>query len=145
MNLRPTRIRKRPQPAAAAPRGPARGNKNKAQLALCLRSLFGDAVVTEHRFHPVRQWRFDWAIPSLKLAIEYQGHGMTAGAKTGAHIGRHASLTGMAGDCEKLNAAQLAGWRVLLFTSLHFDPRKRAEFKLSAPLDTLKQAANPQP
>lgn len=56
-----------------------------------------------------RRWRFDFAyfLP-YKLAIEVDG-GVWAG-------GRHVRGTGYTRDCEKLNAAAIAGWRVLRFT-----------------------------
>ena len=60
----------------------------------------------EHRFHEVRKWRFDFAWPSAKLAVELHG---------GGNRGRHASVTGMAADLEKHNAATRLGWRVLAF------------------------------
>ena len=30
----------------------------------------GEEVVAEYRFHPGRDWRFDFAIPSRRVAIE---------------------------------------------------------------------------
>lgn len=30
-------------------------------------------MVAEHRFHPFREWRFDYAIPELKIALEVEG------------------------------------------------------------------------
>lgn len=111
------------------------GERNKRELLLALRSLF-PVVEVEHRFHPVRRWRFDFAVPSEKLAVEYNGHGQAGGG----HIGRHASLTGMAGDCEKLNAAQALGWTVLQFTALHFREADRRKHRLTAPLDAVTEA-----
>jgi very-short-patch-repair endonuclease len=63
---------------------------------------------TEHRFHPVRRWRFDWAQPARKIAVEFEG-----GTWTG---GRHTSGKGYAADLEKYNSAALLGWMVLRFT-----------------------------
>jgi very-short-patch-repair endonuclease len=63
----------------------------------------------EHRFHPTRRWRFDFAWPERKVAAEIEG-GTWAG-------GRHTRGSGFEGDCAKYNAATLAGWRVLRFTS----------------------------
>ena len=56
-----------------------------------------------------RKWRFDLAWPNQKFAIECQG-----GIWTG---GRHTRGKGYAGDCEKLNHAQLTGWQVLYVAS----------------------------
>lgn len=66
--------------------------------------------VTEYRFHPSRRWRFDFAWPKLRLAVEIEGglyHGRGGG---------HVSVNGFIGDCEKYNAATLLGWRVLRYT-----------------------------
>jgi hypothetical protein len=111
-----------------------KGDANKFQLAMTLRNLFSEICLEEHQFHPTRKWRFDFAIPSIKLAIEYNGHGSTGGG----HIGRHATITGMSGDCEKLNEAQRLGWRVLQFTALHFSEASRKKHKLSAPYDIIR-------
>lgn len=64
--------------------------------------------VKEYRFHPVRRWRFDYAIPSHKIALEVEG-----GVWTG---GRHTSPKGFLGDIEKYNTATLLGWRVFRTT-----------------------------
>ena len=124
-----------------------RGDRNKAQILTLLLSLFGrEQVVTEHVFHPDRKWRFDYAVPHLRLAVEYQGHGLMAGGKKGAgkkHVGGHASVDGLANDCEKLNAAQSLGWRVIKFTALHFSGLKRRKHKLTSPHDTLAPLAGP--
>jgi hypothetical protein len=113
---------------------------NKDQLLIIIKKVFGPRpVVTEHRFHPKRMWRFDYAIPSLKIAIEYQGHGaMNGGSK---HVGGHASVKGLSSDAEKFNQAEVLGWRVLLFTALHFSELKRRKHKLTSPLETLEALA----
>lgn len=114
-----------------------RGQKNKDMLSFILKATFPHlTIVEEHVFHPTRKWRFDFAIPEIKLAIEYQGHGATGG---GGHVGGHASMSGMAGDCEKINQAQALGWTVLLFTALHFQPADRIKHKLTAPLMTIEE------
>lgn len=74
-----------------------------------LRAARLPAPVREHRFHPSRRWRFDCAWPELKLAVELEGG-------TWIH-GRHNRGRGFEADCEKYNAAALAGWRVLRFTA----------------------------
>lgn len=64
--------------------------------------------VAEYRFDAVRRWRFDYAWPALKLAVERDG---------GAFIGgRHTRGVGFIKDMEKGNAAVIQGWRVLHFT-----------------------------
>ena len=64
--------------------------------------------VVEHRFHPVRRWRFDYALPKHFLAFECEG-GVWSG-------GRHIHPTGFLKDMEKYNTAQLMGWVVYRFT-----------------------------
>ena len=67
----------------------------------------------EYKFHPQRNWRFDWAIPALKIAIEYEGGIFMP--KSG-----HSSAKGMTRDTEKYNSAQALGWMVLRFTALNY-------------------------
>lgn len=73
----------------------------------------------EHRFHPVRKWRFDFAWvdaldkfpfepPRERTALEIQG-GIW-------NRGKHGRGSGILKDYEKLNAAQALGWRVLQLT-----------------------------
>ena len=64
----------------------------------------------EYRFDTVRRWRFDFAWPSLKLAVECEGG-------TWMKKSRHTSGAGFEKDCEKYNAAALQGWKVLRFTT----------------------------
>lgn len=64
--------------------------------------------VKEFKFHPVRKWRFDYAIPEHKIALEVEG-----GVWTG---GRHTSSVGFMKDMEKYNTATLMGWRVFRTT-----------------------------
>ncbi|HEU4582487.1 MAG TPA: hypothetical protein VFS67_29720 [Polyangiaceae bacterium] len=66
---------------------------------------------SEFRFHPTRGWKFDFAFPSHKLAIEIQGR---ARGNPDAP-GRHQTVDGIRRDCEKNNAAVALGWRVLYF------------------------------
>lgn len=63
----------------------------------------------EYRFHSVRDWRFDFAHPDLKLAIECEG--LTHDGK-----GRHQNVEGMTEDCRKYNEAAMWGWIVLRFS-----------------------------
>ena len=74
---------------------------------ICKTDLHID-VVKEYKFHPVRKWRFDYAIIEQKIALEVEG-----GVWTG---GRHTSPQGFLGDIEKYNTATLMGWRVFRVT-----------------------------
>lgn len=60
-----------------------------------------------------RRWRFDMAIPELKIAVEYEG--------INSKKSRHTSAVGYTGDTEKYNAAVVNGWRVLRYTALNID------------------------
>lgn len=70
--------------------------------------ISGVEVVKEHIFHWTRMWRFDYAIPDLKIAIEIDG-GVW-------RYGRHNRPEGYINDMEKLNTAASMGWLVLRFT-----------------------------
>ena len=63
----------------------------------------------EYLFHPTRKWRFDFAFPKQKIAVEIEG-------VTGGMGGRHQRRSGLEGDAYKYNAAVLLGWRVLRYT-----------------------------
>ncbi len=63
---------------------------------------------SEAGFDPKRKWRFDFLWRKSRVAIEIEG-----GTWSG---GRHVSGKGYANDCEKYNAAALAGFMVLRFT-----------------------------
>lgn len=70
----------------------------------------GVGLKPEHEFvfHPERRWRFDFAFPDVKVAVEAEGGIFVKGAHTrGAHF---------RSDCEKYNAAVELGWRVLRYT-----------------------------
>ncbi len=67
----------------------------------------------EYRFANPRLWRFDFAWPDYRLAVECEG-GIWAG-------GRHTRGAGFERDCEKHNQAILSGWRILRFTRRQID------------------------
>ena len=66
-------------------------------------------VVKELQFHPDRKWRFDYAFPSRKIAIEIDGAIWT--------LGRHNRPRGYLNDMEKLNTAASMGWLILRFST----------------------------
>lgn len=63
----------------------------------------------EFRFSDARKWRFDFAYPALRIAVEVDG-----GTHTG---GRHVRGKGYEEDAIKLNEAALAGWLILRVTT----------------------------
>lgn len=74
---------------------------------ICKTDLKVDCV-KEFKFHPKRKWRFDYAIPEHKVALEVEGGVWTNG--------RHIRAQGFLGDMEKYNTATLMGWRVFRTT-----------------------------
>lgn len=70
-------------------------------------------VIAEHPFHPVRRWRFDYAIIRLRIAIEIEGGIWTRG--------HHVQGKGYADDMEKYNEAALLGWLLVRVTPKQLD------------------------
>lgn len=82
--------------------------------------------VPEYQFarHLGRGWRFDWAWPDRRVALEVDGGVWTRG--------RHTRGAGYIADMQKLNAAALEGWYVF---------RVPAGLEATAPtLDMLRRA-----
>jgi very-short-patch-repair endonuclease len=63
----------------------------------------------EYFFSPKRKWRFDFAFPDLKIAVEIEGGIWTGGAHT---RGKH-----FESDAAKYNAAAKQGWKVLRYST----------------------------
>jgi hypothetical protein len=66
-------------------------------------------ALREFRFHPSRRWRFDWAWPDKRIALEYEGGVF--------HGGRHVRGGGYDKDCEKYSTAAILGWVVIRITA----------------------------
>ncbi|MEG0899040.1 MAG: hypothetical protein RSF40_04935 [Oscillospiraceae bacterium] len=77
-------------------------------FAQLIKQETGIDVCPEFRFHPTRRWRFDFAIPDLKIAIEQEGGLWVSG--------RHNRAFSMINDMVKYNTAASMGWLVLRFT-----------------------------
>jgi hypothetical protein len=74
----------------------------------------------EFKFHPSRKWRFDYAWPSGKVAVEIEG---------GAYAkGRHTRGKGFILDMEKYNAGGLLGWKIFRFTPQQFERYEALSF-----------------
>lgn len=106
----------------------ARKTENSQKLrdvftVLCQSDLHVECV-KEFKFHPSRRWRFDYAIPEHKIAVEVEGGVWTNG--------RHTRPQGFLGDIEKYNTATLMGWRVFRTTP--------TELVRTATLKMIKQA-----
>ncbi len=97
----------------------------------------------EHRFHPTRKWRFDFAWPDDRLAVEMEGGVFSHPVKCDkckepverfdkrtkrmvrvyATYGGHTTNTNFQADCAKYNAAAGLGWIVLRYTSKDMEDR----------------------
>ena len=64
--------------------------------------------IPEFPFAPPRRWRFDYAWPDHKIALEVEGGAWTRG--------RHTRGSGFIRDMAKYNQAALLGWRVFRVT-----------------------------
>ena len=69
-------------------------------------------LLTEHKFDDHRLFRFDWALPGIKVAIEYEG--------LMSKKSRHTTAKGYTGDTEKYHLAQKQGWRLIRITALNY-------------------------
>jgi very-short-patch-repair endonuclease len=67
--------------------------------------------VEEYQFDRDRKFRFDFAWPGLRVAVEVEGGNFV--------FGRHTRGKGFETDCEKYNLATLQGWSVFRFTEKH--------------------------
>jgi len=67
--------------------------------------------VAEYQFAPPRRWRFDYAWPDCRVAVEFDG------GQWVTHGGRHNRDS----DRDKLNHAAALGWRVLRFSNQQWE------------------------
>jgi very-short-patch-repair endonuclease len=86
-----------------------RGAKPPSRLEKRFETLWeaqgGPPLEKEHRFHPVRKWRADFAHLPSRTLIEIEG---------GIYVnGRHNRGAGFAADLEKYLEAGLSGWRLI--------------------------------
>jgi very-short-patch-repair endonuclease len=74
----------------------------------------GVVLLEEYRFDENKRWRFDWAIESLKVAVEFEGgvFQQNSGHKTAKHYTK---------DTNKYNRAAQLGWKVLRFTAVNYE------------------------
>ena len=82
-----------------------KASKLEAEFALQIRASRLPKPEVEYRFDTVRRWRFDFAWPERKIAVEVEGGTYTKG--------RHTRPVGFRDDCIKYNAAAQQGWTVL--------------------------------
>ena len=72
----------------------------------------GKQLWEEYYFDDERRWRSDYALPEMRILIEYEG--------LMSEKSRHTTLKGYTGDTDKYNAAQGGGWVVLRFTVINY-------------------------
>lgn len=76
-----------------------------------LEELSSSPLEREYQFHPERKFRFDYAWPEKKIALEVEGGLWRKGG------GAHSHPKGILRDIEKYNLATTLGWRVIRVTS----------------------------
>lgn len=100
------------------------------------RLLYHDKLqpIKEYKFLKKRRFRFDWAFPNFKVAVEVDGGNrmVKKSPKTGKYVavGRHTQES----DYRKLNFAAEHGWLVFRFTPamLKKDPTTCCEQVMNA-------------
>lgn len=126
---------KAPTPAEVLKREQARAKREKLELALAmqLRALgLTEGLERQWLFHDTRKFRFDFAYPAVKLAVEVDGGTWTQG--------RHTRGAGILADCEKSACAAILGWRVIHCVTNQVDSGEAAfwiEQALAAPAWTV--------
>ena len=107
------RVDQRTSPDPAHSQGTPRGVASAARaplyevVHLCRAHRLPEPI-PEYQFHPTRKWRFDYAWPLHKLALEVEGGIWTQG--------RHTRGAGALADMEKYSEAAILGWRLLYVT-----------------------------
>lgn len=86
--------------------------KEKIHIEWALSKYLKNKFEKEYKFDQYRRFRFDWAIPEKKIAIEYEG--------MFAKKSRHTTVTGYTNDCRKYNLATSQEWKVLRYTALNY-------------------------
>lgn len=76
----------------------------------CKKNAF--ILVPEFQFNPARKFRFDWAVPAIKVSVEYEG--------IFSDKSRHTTKEGYSRDAEKYNLAAAGGWRVFRYTAANY-------------------------
>ncbi|MEW6507202.1 MAG: DUF559 domain-containing protein [Bacteroidota bacterium] len=103
------------------------------RIATALR-IAGYKFQREYKFHPTRKWRFDFALPNQKVAIEFEGGVFLPKA-------RHTSMVGYSKDVEKYREAVLLGWKVLRYTAKDLAVRN-GEYKIIEDIQKLFTTIN---
>lgn len=109
-------VRKPRRRKSEAEQALARAEATKARDKFFAQLRYAGVPLPEYEvvFHPTRKFRWDYAYPDAKLAIEVDG-GIYSG-------GKHGQGVGIERDHEKQNMGAAVGWRVMRTT-----PRKLAK------------------
>lgn len=83
----------------------------ETKFMLIWTSIGGPIPMRELKMVPNRKFRWDFAWPGKRVAVEVEG-----GTWMGKH-GAHSSGRGIKRDCDKGNLATLAGWRFFRLTA----------------------------
>ncbi len=94
-------------------------SKPEEILAFHMKALRMGPFERQYKFHPTLKWRFDFAWPEHKVAVEVEGgvsHAKLVSPKGTPIIGHHIHPEGFEHDCCKYNEATLLGWRLIRVT-----------------------------
>lgn len=98
----------------------------------------GKIPTEQYRFHPIRKFRFDFAWPRLKVAIELDGFGR-------GRWGGHQTHKGMSSGYEKQNLAIENGWVVLRYTDRMLSSKLKRQLACEQILRILSSRKNQSP
>ncbi len=111
MKLTPAEARKLglpvPKRRSRSPNKASEEFRRQAFLAMC-RSHGIPEPIWELYFFPGRKFRFDWAWPENKIALEVQGGNWIGG--------RHVRPAALEDEHDKRNEAAISNWRILYCT-----------------------------
>ena len=86
-------------------------SKPEESFALWMKTIGVKTPMREYVFYPPRRWRFDFAWPEEKFAVEIEGL-LWFGKNGQLAAGRHQRRIGFEKDAEKYETAILDGWMV---------------------------------
>lgn len=95
------------------------GSELEEELLIHMRMIGLPKPEREYRFAPPRLWRFDFAWPARKVAVEVEGGTWARG--------RHVRGDGFEKDCEKYSEAAIAGWKVVRVTGKMIEDGRAAD------------------
>lgn len=96
----------------------------ESRLLASLKLARVPAPTREYKFHTTRRWRFDFAWPAVKVAMECEGATWSDG--------RHTTGAGFEADCIKYAEAAIAGWCVLRVTRQQIESGQATQWAIRA-------------